>query len=724
MTGPNPWSGGRWTLRTASTSYTVEVPAHGRWAELSSWGPIGVEDGPSPVAGHGRTPFRTAADAAPAEYIPFGLRPFGGADLDVRRRDGERGSWWSFAGAQAAEAGELRLAFTDQVLSLDAVLCYQTTGGTDVIRRWIELTNTGDGDLVLSRLDSAAVNVPVSGGARLTYLAGQWAQEFQLKHVEIDRGGFSIGSTQGVSGHDYAPWLAVQDAAFADGPLTPTWGVSLAWSGSWHIDAQVDAGGLLRLRAGREPHEGEVLLPAGASLTTPQLLVAFSQEGLGGLARVWHAQERLASYPRSLRPRPVLYNSWEATGFDVNAGRQLELARVAASIGAELFVVDDGWFTGRTDATGGLGDWDPDPAAFPDGFGAFVDNVRGLGLDFGLWVEPEAVSPGSRLHAEHPDWVYAIDGRPATLIRSELALDLGRDEVCAYVLSTLDRLLRDYAIDYLKWDMNRPPTERGRPGDPLPRAVDLDAAHVANYYRILGILRSEHPHVLVEGCAGGGGRADAAAVAGTDVVWPSDNTGPQDRLAIQYGFLHAHAPHVMSSWVTDAAGFFDTRPRSLRFRFVTAMAGALGIGANITAWTPEQRARAATWIAQYKQWRGTLHQGEVHLIGSPEDSSCGVQYSAPDGSHEIVLAWNSGALTGLPRVPGRPDRLRLRALDPSAHYRNESTGAEFSGAHLMHAGLPCAWTSEYDADAVELRRCLALRAEGPGTNSPAITSRN
>lgn len=693
----------RWTLRTATTSYTVEVPEHGRWAELSSWGPIGVEEGPSPLAGHGRTPFRTAADAAPAEYIPFGLRPFGGADLDVRRPGTDRGSWWSFSGAEAS-AEELRLTFSDDVLGVNAVLCYRTVPGTDVIRRWTELSNTDSSDLILVRLDSAAVNVPVASGARLTYLVGQWAQEFQLKHVEIERGGFAIGCTQGVSGHDYAPWLAAQDAATADGPATPTWGMSLAWSGSWHIDAQVDAGRLLRVRAGREPAEGEVLLPSGGTLTTPELLLAFSPEGLDGLARVWHAFERAESHPRNLRPRPVLYNSWEATGFHVEQDDQLELAGIAASIGADLFVVDDGWFTGRIDDTAGLGDWEPEPSAFPDGFGAFVEKVRGLGLDFGLWVEPESVSPGSRLLAEHPDWIYAIDGRPSTLIRNQLALDLGRDEVREHVLGWLDKLLRGYPISYLKWDMNRPPTERGRPGDPLPRAVDMDAAHVANYHRILSTLRTEHPHVLIEGCAGGGGRADAAAVAGTDVVWPSDNTGPQDRLAIQHGFLHAHSPHVMSSWVTDSAGYFDTRPRSLRFRFVTAMAGALGIGADLRGWTYEQRAEAAEWIARYKQWRETIHHGEVHLMGGPTDDSSGVQYSAADGSHEIVLAWNSGNLTGLLALPGRPDRLRLRGLDPAARYQDEASGVSYSGAHLMHAGLPCAWRADFDADAVLLRR--------------------
>jgi alpha-galactosidase len=690
----------RWTLRTAATSYTVEVPEHGQWAELASWGPIGVEDGPSPLAGHGRTPFRTAADAAPAEYLPLGLRPFGGAELDVRRPGFDRGSWWSFTGAESAD-GELRLTFTDAVLDLVAVLCYRTVPGTDVIRRWTELTNSGSSDLMLGRLDSAAVNVPVPGGARLTYLVGQWAQEFQLKHVEIERGGFGIGSTQGVSGHDYAPWLAAQDAAESNGPA---WGVSLAWSGSWHVDAQVDAGRLLRIRAGREPHEGEVLLPAGNTLTTPELLVAFSSEGLEGLARVWHTYERRVHGERGTRPRPVLYNSWEATGFDVEQDDQLELASIAASIGAELFVVDDGWFIGRPDDTAGLGDWEPDPAAFPDGLGAFVDKVRGLGLEFGLWVEPEAVSPGSRLLAEHPDWIYAIDGRPSALIRGQLALDLGREDVYEHVLGWLDRLLRDYPISYLKWDMNRPPTERGRPSDPPPRVVDLDAAHVANYHRILSALRTDHPDVMIEGCAGGGGRADAAAVAATDVIWPSDNTGPQDRLTIQHGFLHAHAPHVMGSWVTDSAGYFDTRPRSLRFRFVTAMAGALGIGADVRAWTVEQRAEAAEWIAWYKEWRATIQQGDVHLLGTPSDDTCGVQYSAPDGSHEIVLAWNSGTLNGLPLLPGRPDRLRLRGLDPAARYVDEASGVEYSGAHLVHAGLPCAWRADFDADAVVLKR--------------------
>ncbi|MFB6933856.1 alpha-galactosidase [Streptomyces chartreusis] len=683
----------RWTLRTENTGYTVRLSPDGPWAELDAWGPHGVESGPSALDWSHRTHFITPADAAPAEYLPHGLRPFNGADLVVERADGERGVWWDFEGAEETE-GKLRLAFADETLGLRTVLCYEAVPGTDVILRWTE--HTASRELRLERLDSAAVNVPVTTGARLTYLTGQWSREFQLTRLDLTRGTFTMGSTQGVPGHAYVPWLAVQDLASDD---APAYGVALEWPGNWHITAEAEPGGAVRVRAGRVPHEGAVLLAPGATLTTPRLACAFSPDGLDGLSRVWHRYDRHLSGDRLHRTRKVLYNSWEATGFDVDAAGQLELAKTAADIGAELFVVDDGWFTGRRDDTGGLGDWYPDPAAFPQGFDRFVEEVRGLGLDFGLWVEPESVSPGSRLHAEHPDWIYRVDGRPARLVRNQLLLDLGRTDVQDFVIGTLDRLFGSYDIGYLKWDMNRPPTERGRPG---AGHVDLDAEHVAGYLRVLDHLRTAHPHVTVEGCAGGGARIDHMTLARTDVVWPSDNTAPLDRLSVQHGFLHAHAPHVMSSWVTDAPGVFDPRPRSLAFRFVNAMCGVLGIGADLRTWTPDQRAEAARWIARYKEVRDVLHHGEARLLGSPADATCGVQYEA--GERTVVAALSTGRLDGAPLVPGRPDRLRLRGLDPAAHYRDTVTGTTYGGAHLLHYGLPFAWSADHDADLVVLTR--------------------
>ncbi|MEU0970902.1 alpha-galactosidase [Streptomyces sp. NPDC005917] len=676
----------RWTLRTENASYTVRLSPDGPWAELDAWGPLGVEDGPSALDWSHRTHFITPADAAPAEYLPYGLRPFTGSELVA---GAGRGVWWEFDGAEEAQ-GVLRLAFTDETTGLRTVLCYETVPGTDVILRWAEFTATGE--LRLERLDSAAVNIPVAGAARLTYLCGQWSQEFQLTQLDLSRGTFSIGSLQGAPGHAYAPWLAVQSE-------DATYGIALAWPGNWHITAEAEPGGAVRVRAGRVPHEGAVHLAPGETLTTPRLACAFSPDGLDGLSRVWHRYERHLTPDRLHRPRKVLYNSWEATGFHVDAAGQLELAKAAADIGAELFVVDDGWFTGRTDDTGGLGDWYPDPEAFPQGFDRFVREVRALGLDFGLWVEPEAVSPGSRLHAEHPEWVYRIDGRPSRLVRNQLLLDLGRADVQEFVIGTLDRLLGDYDIGYLKWDMNRPPTERGRPG---AGPADLDAEHVAGYLRVLDHLRAAHPDVTVEGCAGGGGRIEHATLARTDVVWPSDNTAPLDRLRIQHGFLHAHAPHLMSSWVTDAPGILDPRPRSLAFRFVNAMCGVLGVGADLRAWTPGQRAEAARWIARYKEVRDVVHHGEARLLGTPDDTTCGVQYDR--GDRTVVAALGTGRLDGAPLLPGRPDRLRLRGLDPAARYRDTAMGTTYSGAHLLHYGLPFTWSADHDADLVVLTR--------------------
>ncbi|AQW53984.1 alpha-galactosidase [Streptomyces violaceusniger] len=690
----------RWTLRTEHTGYTVRLSPDGPWAELDAWGPPGVETGPSALDWSRRTHFITPADAAPAEYLPYGLRPFTGADLVAGRPGAERGVWWEFEGAEEG-AGTLRLTFTDGLLGLRTVLCYATVPGTDVIHRWTELTCTGEEELRLERFDSAAVNVPVTAGARLTYLTGQWSQEFQRTQLTLARGAFTMGSSQGVPGHAYAPWLAVQDAADPGDP--PAYGVALEWPGNWHITAEAEPGGAVRVRAGRVPHEGLVRLAPGDTLTTPRLACAFSAEGLDGLSRVWHRYERQLTGERLHRPRKVLYNSWEATTFDVDAAAQLELAKTAADIGAELFVVDDGWFTGRTDDTGGLGDWYPDPAAFPSGFDTFVADVRALGLDFGLWIEPEAVSPGSRLHADHPDWVYRIDGRPTRLVRNQLLLDLGRTDVQDFVIATLDRLLTGHDISYLKWDMNRPPTERGRPGAGPADRLDLDAQHVAGYLRVLDHLRTAHPRVTVEGCAGGGGRIDHATLARTDVVWPSDNTAPLDRLAVQYGFLHAHAPHVMSSWVTDAPGVFDPRPRSLAFRFVSAMCGVLGIGADLRQWDAGQRAEAAGWIARYKEVRDVVHLGEARLLGSPLDATCGVQYDGPD-ARTVVAALGTGRLDGSPLVPGRPARLRLRGLDPAARYRDAASATTYSGAHLLHYGLPFTWSADHDAELVVLTR--------------------
>jgi alpha-galactosidase len=668
-----------WTLTAATTEYTVALDAHRRWLELVAWGPHGISDGPSPLAFHGKVQYMTPGDAAAVEYAPDGTRPFLGADLVLASG---RAASWTPASAEPVGGG-LVVTGTDEVTGLRVEQHYRVVPGTDVIERWVVLTAAGD-PVTIERLGSAGFCVPTPSGAALTYLSGQWAQEFTETVTELPRGRFEIGSAQGVTGHQFSPYLAVADR------LDPSsvWGVQLAWTGSWQITADTDAAGMTRVRAGRALTDGPVTLAAGETLTTPVAAGAYSAAGVDGLSRVWHAYERHLAGDRLDRARAVIYNSWEATYFDVTAAGQLALAEVAADLGVETFVVDDGWFTGRTDDHGGLGDWVPDEAKFPDGFDAFVSSVQKLGLTFGLWVEPEMVNPRSRLYEAHPDWVYRTEGRPMTTVRNQYLLDLGRDDVYEFVLSTLDGLLRAYGIGYLKWDFNRPRTEAGVP--------DPDGRHVRNLYRILDHLRREFPEVTVEGCAAGGARVDLAMAARTDVLWPSDNTGPLDRLRIQHGFLLAHAPHLLSSWVTDAPGLFDARPRSLDFRFVLACAGVLGIGADITRWTAAERDAARAWVVRYKEVRDVITHGDVYRIGGVDQPACAVQYVL--GDRVVVLAWSTGPLDGLDTVPGRDVRLKLRGLDASARY------GDYSGAHLMAAGLPVRWTREHDAEMVSLTR--------------------
>jgi alpha-galactosidase len=667
-----------WTLRGHTTSYVVGVPDHDQWAQLVAWGPHAVADGPSAVAPEGTEHFLPRADVEPLEYAVRGIRYASPVDLVVSAPDGSDELRPQFAGAtspSSPEAGtarsQLELSFLDEVRSVRLVLHYRMVG--DVVERWVAVHNDGHEELTLHRHDSAGFVVPT--GTTVKYLWGEWNSEFQQSQVTLERGRFTIGSAQGITGHSYSPFLAV------DGPTA--YGVQLAWSGSWEMSAEVDTTGLLRIQAGRVSSSLGIKLAPGETWVSPKAVGACSPEGTDGLARVFHDYER--SLSRKLTPK-VLYNSWFATEFDIRAEHQLELARRAASIGVETFVVDDGWFVGRSDDTGGLGDWDVDPAKFPAGLDSFIGQLEEIGLDFGLWVEPESVSPKSELAAKHPEWILRTPGRDPILVRNQLLLDLSRDDVADFIWTTLDRLLSSYRITYLKWDANRPRLDSG------DQRRDLDGRVVTNLYAILDRLRAEHPDVYVEGCAGGGARVDLGMAARVDTLWPSDNTAPLDRLRIQQGFRTGFAPHLMSSWVTDAVGTHDGRDRSLDFRFHVAMAGVLGIGADLSRWNDEQLATAARHIEQYKGIRDLVADSKVYGL------SAGVQYVGTTRS--VVFLWETGDGNVRGTLPTRPRRVPLVQLDPAKNYR---VGDEVHpGSYLLQVGVR--WDGSTDSN------CLVVEA--------------
>ena len=671
----------QWTLRGATTSYVVEVPDHGQWAALAAWGPHAVTEGPSTLPPTGTEHFIPRADLEPLEYATRGTRYTTPTELTVTAPDGSDELRPTFTGATQTTDG-LDLAFVDVLRSLRLVLHYRMPAGLDVVERWVSVHNDGDTELTLHQHDSAAFVVPTENGAVINYLWGEWNSEFQQASITLRRGRFTIDSHQGITGHSYSPFLSVSDS---EDPST-TWGVQLAWSGSWQMSADVDTTGQTRIQAGRAPSSLGLRLAPGSSWVSPLAVGACSSEGSAGLARAFHAYQRSLAGERLDLERKVLYNSWFATEFDVHADQQLELARKAARVGIETFVVDDGWFTGRVDDTAGLGDWEVDPTAFPDGLGSFIADLKDLGLGFGLWIEPEAVSPGSELAAKHPEWILRTAGRDPLLIRNELLLDLSRDDVAGWIWQTLDHLLSSYEISYLKWDANRARLDAG------DQRRDLDGAVVTNLYKILDRLRADHPDVFVEGCAGGGARVDLGMAARVDTLWPSDNTAPLDRLKIQQGFLTGYAPHLMSSWVTDAEGTHDGRERSLGFRFHVAMAGGLGIGADVSKWTDDQLATAARHVAQYKTIRDVVAHGKVYPLTD------GVQYVGADRS--VVFVWNTGDGNVRGTLPTRPRRIPLAQLDPAKNYR---VGTEVHpGSYLLQVGVH--WDDTTDSN------CLVVEA--------------
>lgn len=658
----------------ATTTYTVAVVDD--LPQLAAWGPSGVEDGPSPLANLGRVHFITEADAAPVEYAPSGMRPFFGADLGCESR-------WRFTGA----SGNLALSFRDDVTGLDTVLHYKPAPGTDVVLRWVELTNTGTAPLEFDRLGSAGFCVPTVGGARLTFLSGQWAQEFTRRELMLPAGRFAIGSRYGVPGHNYAPWLAVQDPSGGQ-----AWGVALAWPGSWEIDASVDPSGLTRVRAGRLADS--LVLDPGGTLASPAAALAYSAEGLDGLSRVWHTYER--GLARS-GPRPVLYNSWEATTFAVDAASQLSLAQIAADVGAELFVVDDGWFRGDP-STGidHLGDWDPAPVRFPSGLGVLADAVHSLGMRFGVWVEPEMANVDSDVYRAHPEWFYRWPTREPTLVprlRHQLVLDYTRADVRDHVVAALDRLISSASVDFLKWDMNRPITELYSTEPDRPVAL----AHTLGLYEVLDRLRDRHPDLLLETCSAGGGRLDHGMFRRAHWAWASDNTDVVDRLSIQEGFGHLHAAAAMMCWVTDAPGSLSPRSVPLRFRFHVAMCGALGLGGDLLAMSDSAAGEARELIALYRELRPTVHRGDRYHLGSAADPLFGVQYV--HGDDVVVFAF---ALQVRHLMQRR--ELRLAGLDPAAVYVDVETGARYSGSLLLHRGLYLELAGDYFSLVTRLRR--------------------
>lgn len=675
-----------WLLATPATSYALRlvdgnVLRHLHWGAPLSLAQALSLDGGTFLRERG---FENVMEGTEELTVDGGIH-FGVPSLQVRFADGVRAIEWEYADHQIVvrpDGETLTIRLADRHYPLRISLHYKLYTDSDVIDRWVTVANesSANEDVTLLRTDSATWSIPLREDYRLRHAIGQWGAETQLATGQVNVGETVFTSRRGTSSHHANPWVMI-DAGDASEEHGEVWGSVLAWSGTWRITVQRTSVGLCSLSTGFGHDNISWRLAAGETLSTPVSSGLYTADGFGGASRGWHDYVRAHVLSHPDEDRPIIYNSWEATGFDVNETNQKALAARAASLGVELFVMDDGWFGARSDDHAGLGDWVVNPDRFPGDLEPLIEEVHRLGMRFGIWVEPEMVNPDSDLYRAHPDWVLHFPNRQRSEMRNQLVLNFARDDVAEWAHDWLNALVSKHEIDFLKWDMNRPFTEAGWPEHGSDQDL-LWRRHVENLYSVLDRLRADHPNLRIESCSGGGGRVDLGILARTDQAWTSDNTDALDRLRIQDGFSQVYPPNVMAAWVTDSPNYLTGRSIPLRFRFHVAMAGVMAIGGNLTEWTDEELAEAAELVSAYKKVRSTVQHGTQYRLRSPHDDGITATQYVRDGEIAVFAYLQS------PHWGEKITPLRLRGLRPDAQYRDDDTGAVHHGAVLLHRGLP------------------------------------
>jgi alpha-galactosidase len=555
---------------------------------------------------------------------------------------------------RSSEATDDRAAFvlTDDAaaLSLQIVAVLHPSGVAT-----FSMSITNDGDSAYS-LDACRLSLPVPAQAReLLTVGGRWTNEFGQTRTPWVANCLTVENRRGRTSHERLGVVFAGTPAFSE-HSGEVWGCHIGWSGNFEISCDAVTDARRSIQVGELLASGEIVLAPGDRYDMPTVYAAYSDRGLNAVSNSFHAFLRARPVHPST-PRPVLLNIWEAVYFDHDLANLRSLADIAASCGVERFVVDDGWFHGRRNDRAGLGDWWVDTTVWPDGLTPLIEHVRRLGMQFGIWVEPEMVNPDSDLYRAHPEWTLVDDRYPAVLGRNQLVLDLGRREVCDYLFGHLDALLTDHEIAYVKWDMNRDlvaATSAGRAG------VHRQTLGV---YDLLDRLRAAHPGVELETCASGGGRVDFGIFERTDRAWTSDSIDALDRQEIQRGFSLLFPPELMGSHIGSPVAHTTGRSHGLGFRAIAAMFGSLGIEWNLLTASDHDRAELSEIIDLHKRLRPLLHHGEVVRLDHPDPNVM---------VHGVVASDRSSAVFACSRLRSGPSLhtapLRLLGLDPSRSY--------------------------------------------------------
>lgn len=696
-------------LQGKNTSYVMQVIKDGYLVHLY-WGKrinkyngsnkiIFMDRGFSPNPnGQDRT---FSLDTIPQEYQAFGNGDFRIPAYQIKLNNGSRISDLRYKshklykgkpkleGLPATyvndykEAETIEIIMEDKLTGLIVTLNYTLYKELDVITRSVKFTNLGEEELRLLRALSMSVDFR-DDDFEMISLYGAHNNEKNIERRKIVSGIQLIDSCRGASSPQQAPFLELvrKDTTEDSGEV---YAFNLVYSGNFTAQVQVDPYKNTRVSMGINPFDFSWLLKVNESFQTPEVVMVYSQNGIGEMSRTYHKlySQNLCRGNFKNKVRPILINNWEATYFDFDEKKIESIAKEGRKLGIELFVLDDGWFGKRDDENSSLGDWIVDKRKIPNGLERLANTITSSGMEFGIWFEPEMVSIDSDLYRQHPDWCIHVPNRPYTLGRNQLVLDLSRDDVCDYIVESVSYILSKSPITYVKWDMNRHITDIGSEFLPCERQEETSHRYILGLYKVMDELVSRFPKVLFEGCSSGGGRFDAGMLYYMPQTWTSDNTDAICRTKIQYGTSLIYPAITMGAHVSTVPNHQVGRITPLETRGHVAMAGNFGYELDLTKLTKKESEVVKEQVKLYKEIREIIQFGELYRIFNPFDGNEAAWNFVSKDKSEFIATYVK--VLSLPAAPIRT--IKFKGLNPDHDYKDIFTGEIFGGDELMNVGI-------------------------------------
>ena len=646
----------------------------------------------------------------PQEYSTSGVGDFRIPAITVTHDDGSRALDLRYSGhkisrgkynidglpavyATEEEAETLEIVMEDTATNIEVILMYGVLPKKDIITRSTVIINNGTTPITINKAHSLCLDLP-EGNWQSIHFHGRHAMERQMERCELIHGIEEFSSSRGTSSHQQNPTILLceKECTETSGFCV---GAALMYSGGFQTQIEKDQLKQVRVVMGINPETFSWKLNASERFNTPEVILSCSMEGTAKLSQQFHKiiRHNVCRGKYQLSQRPILINNWEATYFDFDEKKILDIAKEASKIGIDMFVLDDGWFGKRDSDNSGLGDWYVNENKIKGGLATLISKINDLGMKFGIWFEPEMVSEDSNLYREHTEWAIKIPGRNPMRSRYQLVLDMSNPEVIEYLYNSISDILKNNNIEYVKWDMNRSISDWYSTCLPSSRQGEQPHRYILGLYELLERLITDFPHILFEGCSGGGGRFDAGMLYYSPQIWCSDNTDAHERTFIQYGTSFFYPISTVGSHVSAVPNHQTGRITSLDTRGIVAMAGSFGYELDLSTLTEEEKETMKEQVKKYRQYQLLIHNGDYYRLTNPHNSRIAAwQWNDNTNGNVLVQGVVFRAVANMVR-----DKIKLMGVDALAKYKLKGTGEIYSGMALMTGGILIPRTTGDDA---------------------------